>query len=317
MLTAEGKESHIAVVIPAFRVEDYISEVIEEVPGFVKTIIVVDDQSPDRTGQLLDRLAMTTQRLVVIHHEKNQGVGGATLTGYREALRRGADVVVKLDGDGQMNPAYIEKLVRPVVAGEAEYAKGNRFHDWNYSRPMPVVRKVGNMGLSFLIKLASGYWNVFDPTNGFTAISGNTLSEINFNHLEARYLFESSMLVELYRLNARVRQVPMGAVYNGETSSLSVSKSLIEFPIYLLRALLRRFMYRYIWQDFTAVSVFVILGLLSIMFGTIFGTYHWISSMQTMQPATAGTVMLSAVPVILGFQMLLQAIVLDIGNVPK
>jgi glycosyltransferase involved in cell wall biosynthesis len=314
---AESQESHVAVVIPAFRVEDYIAEVIEEVPAFVRTIIVVDDRSPDRTGELLERLARTNQRLVIIHHEKNQGVGGATLSGYREALRREADVIVKLDGDGQMNPAYVEKLVVPILTGKAEYVKGNRFHDWNYSRPMPAVRKIGNMGLSFMIKLASGYWNVFDPTNGFTAVSSQTLREMNFDRLEPRYLFESSMLMELYRINARIKQVPMRAVYNGETSSLSVSKSLIDFPFYLVRALASRFVYRYIWQDFTAVSVFVILGLLSLMFGTIFGTYHWITSIQTMQPATAGTVMLSAVPVILGFQLLLQAIVLDIANVPR
>jgi hypothetical protein len=216
-----------------------------------------------------------------------------------------------------MNSSYIEKLVRPILAGEAEYGKGNRFQDWNYSRTMPAVRKIGNMGLSFMIKLASGYWNVFDPTNGFTAVSGQTLREIAFDRLEPRYLFETSMLVELYRVNARIKQVPMRAIYNGETSSLSICNSLVKFPFYLIRALGRRFVYRYIWQDFTAVSVFVILGLLSIMFGTIFGGYHWLTSLQTMRPATAGTVMLSAVPVILGFQLLLQAIVLDIANVPR
>ena len=164
--------------------------------------------------------------------------------------------------------------------------------------------------------MASGYWNLFDPTNGFTAVAASTLRDLDFKHLEQRYLFESSMLVELYKMNARVKQVPMPAVYNGAISSLSVSSSLVEFPFYLLRSLVRRFMHRYIWQDFTAVSVFVICGLLGILFGTIFGAYHWILSLQTMQP-TAGTVMLSAVPFILGFQLLLQAIVLDIENVPK
>lgn len=308
---------HVAVVIPAYRVEDHIVEVIARVPHLVRTIIAVDDESPDGTGQLLDQLAQRDRRLVVIHHETNRGVGGATKSGYIEALRRSADVVVKLDGDGQMDPEYIESLVDQILTGQAEYVKGNRFQDWSYLQTMPLARKIGNLGLSFLIKLASGYWNVFDPTNGFTAVAAKTLGQLNFAHLEDRYLFESSMLVELYRHLARIKQVPMPAVYRGETSSLSIWRSLVEFPLYLVPALIRRFIHRYIWQDFTAVSVFVIIGLLSMLFGATFGAYHWIKSIETMQAATAGTVMLSAVPVIFGFQLLLQAIVLDIENVPK
>jgi glycosyltransferase involved in cell wall biosynthesis len=308
---------HIAVVIPAYRVESYIADVIRRVPPSVTSIIVVDDKSPDGTGQLLDELAPRDSRLVVLHHDVNGGVGAATKSGYTEALRRGADIVVKLDGDGQMKPENIGELVAHIVAGEAEYVKGNRFQDWSYLQSMPLARKFGNLGLSFLIKLASGYWNVFDPTNGFTAISAKTLRQLNFARLENRYLFESSMLLELYRFVVPIKQVPMPAAYNGETSSLNVWKSLIEFPAYLIPALARRFVHRYIWQDFTAVSVFVIVGLISVLFGVIFGCYHWIQSLETMKPATAGTVMLSAVPVILGFQLLLQAIVLDIENVPK
>ncbi len=308
---------HIAVVIPAYRVEGFITEVIGQVPPLVRTIIAVDDNSPDGTGKLLDQMARSDRRLIVIHHDANRGVGGATKSGYLEALQRGADIVVKLDGDGQMKTEYIENLVAPIMAGQAEYAKGNRFQDWSYLQTMPLGRKIGNLGLSFLIKLASGYWNVFDPTNGFTAVSAKTLQQLNFERLEDRFLFESSMLVELYRLIVRIKQVPMAAVYNGETSSLSIWRSLIEFPLFLIPAMIRRFVHRYIWQDFTAVSVFVIIGVLSTLFGVTFGSYHWIRSLVTLQTATAGTVMLSAVPVILGFQLLLQAIVLDIENVPK
>jgi dolichol-phosphate mannosyltransferase len=309
--------SRVIVVIPAFQVEQYVANVIAGVPPFVRDVIVVDDCSPDGTGPLLDRLAAGDSRLVVIHHDKNTGVGGAMKTGYQEALRRSPDVVVKMDGDGQMSPDYIEKLVAPILAGQAEYTKGNRFHDWSFLRSMPFHRRLGNLGLSFLIKIASGYWNVFDPTNGFTAISSHTLGSLHFHRLAQRFLFESSMLVELYTLNARIKQVPMPAIYDGATSSLSITRSLIEFPAYLLRATIRRFVHRYIWQDFTAVSIFVILGLLSLGFGTVFGAYHWIKSIQSLQPATAGTVMLSAMPVILGFQLLLEAIVLDIQNAPK
>lgn len=309
--------AHIAVVIPAFRVESYIASVVSSVPASNRTIVAVDDGSPDNTGRMLDQLALQDQRLVILHHGENQGVGGATKSGYLEALQRGADVVVKLDGDGQMDADKIEALVAPILSGRADYSKGNRFRDRNFLRAMPLARRIGNLGLSFLIKMASGYWNVFDPTNGFTAISASTLGRLDFNRLEQGYLFETSMLVELYKLGARVEQVPMPAIYNGAPSALSLVRSLAEFPAYLIRALIGRFMERYIWQDFTAVSVFVILGLLSVAFGASFGVIHWTQSILTGQPATAGTVMVSAVPVILGFQLLLQAIVLDIENVPK
>lgn len=315
--TREKSPTHIAVVIPCYQVEFQIGDVLRQVPSIVQTIVAVNDFSPDRTGEILDQIARTNQRLTVSHHEWNQGVGGATKTGYKEALRRGANVIVKLDGDGQMDPLYIEKLIGPILSGQAEYAKGNRFHDWSYVQSMPLIRKFGNLVISFLTKIASGYWHIFDPTNGYTAISNETLNKLDFDRLKNGYLFESSMLVELYRLRARMQQIPMKAVYGDEQSSLSVSKSLIEFPIYLIRATISRFVHRYIWQDFTAVSVFVIFGLINLLFGITFGAYHWIRSIKTMQPATTGTVMLSVVPLILGFQLLLQSIVLDIQNSPK
>ncbi|MBS1250819.1 MAG: Undecaprenyl-phosphate mannosyltransferase [Chloroflexi bacterium] len=309
--------SHIAVVIPAFRVENHIADVISEIPSFVQTIIAVEDQSPDNTGHVLDTLARTEPRLVVINHEQNQGVGGATMSGYQEALRREVDVIVKLDGDGQMDASYIERLIAPIIAGRCEYVKGNRFRYWSYLQEMPAVRKIGNLGLSFLVKAATGYWNVFDPTNGFTAISGETLRRLDFRLLEERYLFETSMLSALYLIDARIKHVPMQAKYGSAPSSLKVFESFFQFLVYLPKVMIRRFIHRYILMDFTAISLFVILGLISVSFGATFGIYHWIQSLRTMRPATAGTVMVSAMPVILGFQLLLQAVVLDIQNVPK
>ena len=209
------------------------------------------------------------------------------------------------------------ELIEPILSGRAEYAKGNRFYDWSYVQTMPWERKVGNLGLSFLTKIASGYWNVFDPTNGFTAIAAETLKVINFDRLEQRYLFETSMLVELYRLEARIQQIPMHAIYGDEASSLNVQRSLVEFFAYLLNTAIRRFLHRYIWQDFTAVSVFVLFGIANILFGVVFGGFHWIQSIKTALPATTGTVMISVLPIIIGFQLLLQSIVLDIQNTPK
>jgi glycosyltransferase involved in cell wall biosynthesis len=244
-------------------------------------------------------------------------VGGATKSGYREALHNGTEIIVKLDGDGQMDPRDIEQLIAPIISGQADFVKGNRFHNWEYAADMPILRKIGNLGLSFLIKLASGYWNIFDPTNGFTAIKASTVSILNLNQLEQGYIFETSQLTELYFLNAQIVQLPMIARYGDGPSSLSIRQSLLEFPPYLFKAMVKRFIRRYIFQDFTAVSVLTIFGSLFLVFGFLFGTYHWIISIALGVPATAGTVMVSAFPMILGIQFLLQALVLDIANTPK
>jgi len=314
---AKPGASKIAVVIPCYCVEKHIQDVIAKIPACVDLVIAVDDASPDRTPGILDDLPQTHGRLVVVHHPQNKGVGGAMITGYREALRRDAAIVVKLDGDDQMDAALIPLFVTPLLQGRAEYVKGNRFHQFSNAATMPFVRRMGNLGLSFLIKAASGYWNILDPTNGYTASSAAALSHLDLDAVEERYLFETSMLVQLYAINARVTEIPMFARYAGETSSLSVTRSLFEFPPYLLRAFLKRVFRTYFWNDFTATSVFLLMGVLLSLFGTGYGLYFWIRSEITRQAATAGTVMVAALTVILGFQLLLQAWVLDIQRTPR
>ena len=309
-------EHHIVVVIPCYQVADRIGSVIDTIPNYIRSIIAVNDFSTDETGNMLDTLAGTEPRLRVIQHTSNQGVGAATISGYTKALELGADVVIKMDGDGQMDPSHFPSLITPILSGEADYTKGNRFHNWRFASSMPFIRKFGNLGLSLLIKVASGYWSIFDPTNGFTAISSQTFREINHGALKKRYLFETSMLIELYDLPAVIHQFPMDAVYDDAPSSLSILDSLFRFPPYLVKSFIRRFVRKYIFQDFGAVTIFVFGGIFSLLFGVIFGTYHWLQSIVSGAPATAGTVLISAVPTILGFQLLLQALVLDIQNDP-
>ena len=219
--------AHIAVVIPCYRVEEQVKHVIEGIPDYVRTIIAVDDASPDGTSDVLAELANRFQdRLVVVRHDHNQGVGGAVLTGYRNALQRQAKIIVKIDGDGQMDPALLPLLVWPVLRGRADYVKGNRFYNLADSTSMPLMRRFGNLGLSFLMRAASGYWNLLDPTNGYTAISASVVRALDLDRLEKRYLFESSMLVQLYFIRARVAQVPMTAQYGDEKSSLNVPRAI-------------------------------------------------------------------------------------------
>jgi len=305
----------IAVVIPAYQVERWIADVLRGIPDFVSTIIVVDDSSPDDTAHAVAHV--DDPRVTLIRHEMNMGVGAAVLTGYTAAVERSAQVVVKLDGDGQMDPRQMERLVRPILRGEADYTKGNRFVHGRELRQMPFVRRVGNMALSFLTKAASGYWDVFDPTNGYTAIHATALASLDRERIDRRWLFETSMLIELYFIGAVVRDVYVPARYGNEVSALSPSRALLRFPPRLLRATFRRIWLRYFVTDFSAVALFTFSGWLLLLFGLVWGIWHYIEALQTGITASTGTVMIAVLPLILGTQFVLQAIVLDIANSPK
>lgn len=306
----------MAVVIPAYRAEKTIAEVLAGVPSFVALVIVVDDCGGDRTAEVVEQVAAQNARIHLLRHSSNQGVGGAVLSGYRRAVELGADVIVKMDSDGQMDPAELPGLVRPILRGEADYTKGNRFLHARELSSMPLLRRIGNLGLSFLTKLASGHWGVFDPTNGYTAIHASVLQRIDDRAVSRRYFFESSLLAELGLIRAVVRDVPMPARYGNETSHLSLRKTLVEFPGQLLRCLLRRIWVQYFVRDFGLFAVLLTSGLGLSAFGLSFGAYHWLMAAYRETLTSTGTVMLSVLPLILGVQFLLQSLLLDVQSVP-
>ncbi len=199
----------IAVVIPCFNVGAHIATVIRALPPEIAWIIAVDDCSIDDTAKILRELQQENAKIVYLRHERNQGVGGAMLSGFRKSLELNSAVTIKIDGDSQMDSAYIPQLVRPILQGAVDYTKGNRFRDFQALKQMPVIRRIGNLGLSFCIKAASGYWNIFDPTNGFIAISNEMLRTIKFGRIHHRFFFESSMLIELYHANCVIQEIPM------------------------------------------------------------------------------------------------------------
>ncbi len=305
----------LACVIPAYNEARFIEDVIAGIPADVEHVIVVNDASTDDTGDAVRRI--TDPRLILINHSANQGVGGAMASGYRKALELGAEIIVKLDGDGQMDAADIRRLVAPIENGEADYTKGARFRDRSVLREMPLPRLIGNLALSFLAKAASGYWNIFDPTNGFTAIERTALERLELERLSRGFFFETDMLIKLYLIDAVVIDVPIKARYGAETSHLRPAQALVTFPVRLFRGLCRRILWRYFICDFTAFSAFLLAGTALSSFGLTFGLYKWISAILTQTSTPIGTVMVAALPLILGFQLLLQAAVLDIGNVPR
>ncbi|PKM13051.1 MAG: glycosyl transferase family 2 [Gammaproteobacteria bacterium HGW-Gammaproteobacteria-3] len=306
----------IAVVIPCYRVTQQVLGVIAGIGAEVSAIFAVDDACPEGSGDFI-MSNCTDPRVTVLRNLQNQGVGGAVLTGYRAAIEAGADVIVKVDGDGQMDPRLIADFIAPILAEEADYTKGNRFFDLEEIRAMPKVRLFGNAVLSFMTKLSSGYWDLFDPTNGYTAIHADVARHLPFDKISHRYFFETDMLFRLNTLRAVVVDVPMDARYGDEVSNLKVSKVVGEFLFKHVRNFLKRIFYNYYLRDMSLASMELPLGLLLLTAGSGFGLYHWLNSLHQGTVTPAGTVMLAALPVLMGIQLILAFLSYDIANVPR
>jgi dolichol-phosphate mannosyltransferase len=309
--------SQVAVVIPCYRCADSIAAVVAGIPSGIGSVFCIDDASNDDSAAILAAIASTDPRVSVITHEKNKGVGGATVTGYRAAIESGARAIVKIDSDLQMNPAFIPAMVAPILCGEADYVKGNRFFDIDMVRQMPTRRLIGNAGLTFISRISSGYWNLSDPTNGYTAISADVASLLPLHKLHERYFFESDMLFRLNSFGAVVSEQPIETVYGQERSHLSLVRALVTFPFLYLRNFYKRLFYNYFLRNFDIASLYLLAGTGLGLFGVIFGAKVWQRSIETGIAATTGTVMLSALPLLLGFQMLLAFLQYDIAGTPR
>lgn len=305
----------LAVVIPCYRVKDHIVGVVRGLPPMVDLIVVVDDCCPQRSGEHL-KITVTDPRLRVLFHEVNQGVGGATLTGYLAAMKEGAEILVKMDGDGQMDAHYLSRLLQPLWQRRADFTKGNRFFDLVALRQMPLVRRVGNFGLTLLTKAASGYWHISDPTNGYTAVHAAALRLLNLDRLHRRYFFETSMLIQLNIVRAVAYDVPIPARYGNETSSLQVGRVLMDFPQKLAAGFCQRLLWRYFIFDVSAISFLLVCGTMLTAFGVGFGSFHWMLGGIRGVTTDAGTVGLAVMVTIVGVQMLLQAVQLDTMDRP-
>jgi glycosyltransferase involved in cell wall biosynthesis len=309
------RDQRIVVAIPAYRAEATIAEVVRSLPAFVDTIIVVDDASPDRGFEVAS--ALDEPRLVILRHGKNRGVGGAMCTAYEKALELGCDIVVKMDADGQMDPERLGDLLDAMLDGNFDYAKGNRFLHRGALASMPRHRLLGSLALTFLTKMASGYWHIYDPQNGFVACRSKVLERLELARIANDYFFENDMLVHLNVLGARVIDVPLPARYANEVSSMRISRILFSFPGRLFCRYWWRIYERYTLRDFSPIVPFLVSGILLCTWAVIFGAWAWFRSWQTGVVASTGTVMLTALPLILGFELLLHAMLLDIYSTPR
>lgn len=305
----------IAVVIPCYKVSKLIKEVLLSLPEFIDYIIIVDDACPENSGNVANNLHL--DKMYLVCHKENKGVGGAVISGFEKAIELNSDIVVKLDGDGQMDPNNIAKLIKPIIDNKADYTKGNRFNNFKALKNMPKIRLLGNSVLSFAIKAASGYWNIMDPTNGFCAISSQTLHDFDLDKIEKRFFFETDMLLNLNVMNKVVQDVSISTIYKNEISNLNVGNTILTFPLKIAKGLIKRIFLKYYIYNFNMASIYLLISIPLLLFGFILGVYKWRIGIIEDVANNPGTIMLVALPIILGIQFLLQAISIDISNIPK
>jgi len=306
----------IAVVIPCYKVRKHILGVINEIGPECAAIYVVDDCCPESSGAWVEEQCHDP-RVRVIRHEQNQGVGGAVLTGYLHAQQDGMDVAVKIDGDGQMDPSLLWDFVDPILSGDADYTKGNRFYNLSNISRMPALRIFGNAVLSFMSKLSTGYWNLFDPTNGYTAIHCDMLRRLDVRSISRRYFFETDMLFRLNTVGAAVVDVPMDAKYEDEVSNLRISNILMEFLGKHLKNFCKRIFYNYYLRDMSVASMELLLGIVLLVFGGIFSAYHWLHSLRQGIATPLGTIVIGMISILSGLQLVLAFVTHDVESVPR
>lgn len=306
----------IAVVMPCYNVAHHVVPLLERIGRECWRIYVIDDACPQHSGDVVETQCADA-RVRVIRHATNQGVGGAVMTGYEAALSDGATVIVKIDGDAQMAPELLPAFVAPILNDQADYTKGNRFYDLANITRMPRLRIVGNAALSFMAKISCGYWDLFDPTNGYTAIHASVARHLPLTKISRRYFFETDMLFRLNTMRAVVVDVPMNPEYGDEASNLRVSRIAGEFFRKHLANTVKRVFYNYFLRDFSIASLELVFGIMLLAFGILYGVSNWIASARDDLPTTPGTIVLSALAVLAGLQFLLAFIGFDMASIPR
>ena len=308
----DGKK--VAVSIPAFNEQQLIGKTITTLPDCVDLIVVVDDASHDGTAEVVE--GINDNRVRLLRNEVNRGVGYSVVRGLSYALEAGVDVLCIMPGDAQCDPSYLPVLIEHVVNGDCDYAKANRFYHRQALRSMPTFRRLGNIFLTLLTKFATGYYSIFDTQNSYSAIRADTLKSLELEDISPRYEFENSYLLHLSFINARIKDVPVPAIYGQEESTIRLLPFIIRTSRTLLKGFFQRVYRRYVLYNFHPVALFLFSGLAFTLWSLGFGIWAGVQSLGS-ATASAGTVMLAVLPFLVGFQLLLAAIVLDIINEPR
>ena len=304
-------DKKVAVVVPAFNEEGLVGSTVSTIPAFVDKIYVVDDGSTDAT---VERAQGADERVEVIRHEKNEGVGAAIVTGYRRAAADEYDVTCVMAADGQMDPDDLEMLVRAIASNECDYAKANRLFTGQAWQLIPKTRYLGNAVLSFLTKIASGYWHVADSQSGYTAVNLETIRMVDLERVYRRYGFPNDLLVHLNVWNRRVRDYPSRPIYGvGERSGIRLRKVIPRISWLLLKGFFWRMGQKYVIRDFHPLILFYMLGILLFGVGILLGIVE-VALRFAGNPITSATIVLVALLVISGLQLLLFAMWFDMES---
>ena len=308
------KGLRVAVVIPAFDEEALIGQTVSSVPDIADHVIVVDDASTDATAEKA-RVA-GDERLEVISHERNLGVGGAILTGHRRAIQLDADVSVVMAGDAQMDPDHLPALLDPIAEDGYDFAKANRFFDFDSYEGMPRTRAVGNVAVGFMAKASTGYWHLFDPLNGYTAVRTDRLKRLPLDRVRRDYSFECDLLTYLNIIGAKGKDVPVPAVYAEERSGIRLFSAGRKLMWSLWKGFWRRMLWKYLLWSFSPVAIFLFGGLALCLWGVGFGVGVAISTLGPPE-ASAAAVLISVGPLLVGINLLTVSWVLDVLGSPR
>ncbi len=300
--------------MPAYNEADYVGDVIRTMPALVDYIIAVDDGSADGTSDAVTSAG--DSRVTLIRHDANQGLGGSLIDAHLAALKTDADVSVVMAGDGQMDPAYLPSLLDPIIDENYDFTKGNRFFSTTSWHGMPRHRLLGNVALSIMTKAATGYWNLFDPQNGYTAMTRRAQEKMAWAEVARDYTFENDVLARLGLMRARLKDVDIPAVYGTEISDIRLGRVARDLSRTLRRAFWRRFWLLYVVRSFSPVALLGLSGVVLLLWSLAFGT--WVAWDSIGPPvASTATVMIAVLPFLMGFQLVLAALVLDILNSPR
>jgi len=306
----------IAAIMPTFKTEETALNVANTLLDFVDMVICVDDKCPLNTGKIIERGRKDDKRIIVLYHDENKGVGGATKTGIKYALDLDFEIIIKIDSDGQMSPNDIPRLIEPLLSGQCGLAKGNRFTDNEVLTNMPIIRLLGNIFLSFLTKLSTGYWELFDPTNGFIAMNHKTAKLIKLDKVDDRFFFESDILFRCSLSDVVIFDIPIEANYKNEVSSLNPIKQVLPFLIKHIRCTFKRILYHYFVRDFNPGSISLILGMFSGIIGIYIGSSRFMITKITGATTPFGIQVLFLTCILISNQLLISFIFYDATQRP-
>lgn len=308
------KNRTFAAVIPAYNEEKLIGKTVDTLPSFIDHIVVINDGSSDNTLDVIKKLAVKNKNITIINNEQNIGLGSSMVKGFKKALQLKTDLICVLAGDAQCDPSYLSKMAEELIINNLDYVKANRFVHLEELKAMPKMRKFGNIIITILTKFSTGYYSIFDSQNGYAVFTREVLQKISLDMIGKRYDYENTLLIALSIANARLRDYPVPAIYGEEVSTIKVLPTTLRALKVTFTGFWKRIYNKYILINFHPIALFLLSGIFLVIVGLVVGIFITIERALSGLSPSSGTVMLVVLPLIVGFQLLLTAITMDMNN---